>query len=182
MKRTRFSHLLLALLIALAPAALADGTPPIVVPPGNGLHLDRAMPGRVPLAFFSGRLWVKGTLRAQWLEDSGIPDAKRGLDLVLLLDQGEAERLPHFGGYAAESIHVKNGEDAVTLAYGKDLAGRLLDKHEAGVVTVHGRFQLESYVISIDCDTQLTQARLVGTDALQAPVSGNVNVATQCER
>lgn len=178
----RFRICLTLLVLTLAPVALADGALPIVTPPGNGLHLDRSMPGRVPLAFFSGRLWVKGTLRAQWLEDSGIPDAKRGLDLVLLPDKGEAERLPHFGGYGVDVIHIKNGEDAVALAYGKDLAGRLLDKHEAGVITLHGRFQLESYVISIGCDTQLTQARLVGTDALQAPVNGNVNVATQCEQ
>jgi hypothetical protein len=173
---------LLALLLPLMPMALADGAPPVVTPPASGLHLDRAMTERGPMAFFSGRLWVKGTLRAQWLEDSGIPDAKRGLDLVLVPDLGEADRLPHFGGYAATSIHIKNGEDAVTMAYGKDIASRLLDKHAADIVTVHGRFQLENYVIGIACDAQSTQARLVGTDALQAAAIGNVNVAIQCEQ
>jgi len=176
------SRLLFASLLVLMPAALADGAPTVVTPHASGLHLDRAMTDRVPMAFFSGTLWVKGTLRAQWLEDSGIPDAKRGLDLVLVPDLGEAERLPHFGGYAADSIHIKNGEDAVAMAYGKEMAGRLLDKHEAGVVTVHGRFQLQNYVIGIACEAQSTQARLVGTDALQAAVFGNVNVATLCEQ
>lgn len=182
MKRGRFSRSLFALLFSLAPLALADGAPPLVSPPEGGLHLDRPMPGPTSLTFFSGKVWVKGTLRAQWLEDSGLPDAKHGLDLVLVPDKGEAERLPHFGGYAVDTIHIKNGEDAVAMAYGKDLAGRLLDKHDVKVLTVHGRFQLENYVIGIACEAQSTQARLAGTDALQPAVTGNVNVATQCEQ
>ena len=178
----RFRICLTLLVLVLAPVALADSPPPIIWSPGNGLKLDRAMPGPASLTFFSGTLWVKGTLRAQWLEDSGIPGMKHGLDLVLVLDKGEAERLPHFGGYAADSIYIKNAEDAVAMAYGKDLAGRLLDKHEVKEVTVHGRFQLQNYVISIACEAQSTQARLVATDALQAAVIGDANVATPCEQ
>ena len=182
--------LLLLVMIATCPV-LADSemgnqtTPTLVVPKGSGLTTSDVTPDPTETASFSGQVWVRGVLLAQWPDgDDGFHQEDK-IEVSLKLDEEERRRLPYYDWpewsrtYIPDSIDITNPEAAVKIVFPKELSTSILKK-KVHVAKVHAKFLLTDYAIGVECDAPWARAKLVSASVTDVAQIGGKSDLVGC--
>jgi hypothetical protein len=149
---------------ALAGAWAGDGLP-LIQPAGHGMVLAKPPVKGERYAEFTGRIWVTGTLVAQWVV--GVDETEANTFEVLLVpDASSIGRLPHFKGYPVEDIIPENPKAALRLAF-DETTRRRLERKDVLVAKAPGFFQLARYVVGVECDSPWSRSMIVGVKVRQ---------------
>ncbi|MEW6563350.1 MAG: hypothetical protein AB1400_08995 [Pseudomonadota bacterium] len=154
--RTLLTFLALAL---YCPAVFSGETLPLVTPGGTKLVVSKMEREEGIFAEFSGRIWVSGTLVAQWLR--GVDEeADNTLDIRLLPDAASIKMLPYFESYPVKQIDLENETEVLKMAVESSVMTKLLHK-EIKIVKAEGKFLLGNYIVGVDCNAPWARARVV---------------------
>jgi hypothetical protein len=161
-------RLLIFLTLVLASVTIqANGaTRNLIQPKGLELKLVELKTKNDLQASFSGKAWVSGTFYGIW--PGGVEALSSKAPAFVLLPDGRSKSaLPHFvikdppyaHTYKVKSIDIENGEEALRLAVGDVEAQRLLDR-KVSSIRVTGRFQIQSFVVGVECDAPWSKAKV----------------------
>nr|WP_315478950.1 hypothetical protein [uncultured Rhodoferax sp.] len=156
-----------AFLLVCFAAQAEDATSRLVQPSKSSLKLVQLKSSQELLAEFSGRLWIEGTLFGVWAEGSDRL-AETTPEYTLVPNAGSRAKLPHFvindpphlNSYKVKSIEIKNGEEALRFAIGRNAIQRFIEK-KTGFVRATGRFQLEEFSVGVECDAAWAKAKVL---------------------
>lgn len=173
---------LMLVLAAISPAIAADNSNlTLVVPKTSGLSLSAVIHRPTEDASFSGKVWVRGLLIAQWPADLKHMDPRDQIEVTIKLDKNEFKHLPYYvwpqwkRSYIPDTVDILNHDEAITMAFPKKLSVKILNK-KIQLVKVHARFLLGNYHIGVECDAPWAHAIL-----LSAVVSEAAHTSTETD-
>ena len=166
----RFVLLLVFISLTLPIRAWGDA-PEIINPPDSGLNIKKINTTKVKTPTFShvyvdsvdfdGQTWISANAIAEWAQ-SDDQDADE-LQLLLIPDDSDITKLPHFGELKLANIVIKNTQAAISKIFGKDVAGRLSSK-QLKILQIHGRFLIQHFETGIACEEPWATADMASAD------------------
>ena len=125
-------------------------------------------------AEFRGRIWVTGTLLAEWYGDNADQP-----EYLLIPDLKSSKRLPHFARYGVRWVEVVNGKDAFGRAGGTRVAVRH-SEGEIRTLKITGSFEVSNYVVGVDCDSPWARAVVVRVNMPDQRLVAALNSPERC--
>ena len=131
----------------------------------SGLKLQTV--ANYDVAHFQGRAKVTGTFVAEWtIGDDEVKPTEKSYTFVL--SENAARSLPHWRDYIARVIYIDNGERALEMFAGREVAQQF-QRHLTSKVSVDGTLTFAQLRVWVECDSANARAVAVGAGHVGAP-------------
>ena len=174
--RHALSAVLAFLLTATATAQLPNG----LIQPGAS-HLTLSSPNPALYdggSHFKGKIWVSGTLVAQWIED-GPDDPMAEIGVQLVPDRASLQMLPYIRDNPVKYLELADTERLLRMTAPPPLINQLRNK-TIKVLKVMGNFLLEDYAVGVECGSAWAKATLVTARVASRSVASHGGASPGC--